>query len=128
MYKTIAILLSNLILLQSLNIGLEDFSKIKVLVKHAQYHQETYGDSFIDFLVEHYGNDKYVAKNHKEHEKLPFKDSSKNCHHLTAPFTLSTQTFEIRNNLVLETQQNYFYKKLYSFLEKPSVFQPPKFA
>lgn len=128
MYKTIAILLSNLILLQSLNIGLEDFSKIKVLVKHAQYHQETYGDSFIDFLVEHYGNDKYVAKNHKEHKDLPFKQDSLNHNHLPSVFTLNTTVFELKRNIAVRVQQNYFYKESYSLFEKPSVFQPPKFS
>ena len=52
MMKFTAILLSNLILFQSLNIDLEFFPKIKVLLEHAQYHQDKYGDTFLEFLSE----------------------------------------------------------------------------
>jgi hypothetical protein len=54
MMKIIAIFLSNLVLLQSLHIDLKDINKINVLIEHAQFHQEKYGDSFIEFLYEHY--------------------------------------------------------------------------
>lgn len=65
--------MTSLILLQSLDIGLEDISKINVLLKHAQFHQEKYGDSFVDFLTEHYGSNEHVSDQHKEHKDLPFK-------------------------------------------------------
>lgn len=128
MYRIIAILLSNLILLQSLNIGLEDFSKIKVLIEHAQYHQEKYGDTFLEFLSEHYGDDENIEKNHKEHQDLPFKLGSQTCNHLPEIFTLNTQLFKANNTLVLEKEQNFYHKDLYSFFEKTSIFQPPKYA
>lgn len=128
MYKIFAILLSNLILLQSLHIGLEDFSKAKVLINHIQYHQDTYGDNLLDFFAEHYGTKEHQGNNHKEHQRLPFKDSSTCFHHVISSHTINTQVFEIKNTIVLQRQQNYFCNSLYSFIEKTSVFQPPKNA
>lgn len=124
----IAILLSNLILLQSFNIGLEDFSKIKVLLEHAQYHQETYGDSMIDFLVEHYGDNENKTPNHKEHKDLPFKQDSLNHNHLPSVFTLNSSVLKLKQNIAIQVKKNYFYKESSSLFEKPSVFQPPKLS
>ncbi|WP_339658847.1 hypothetical protein [uncultured Polaribacter sp.] len=125
--KFIGILLTNLILLQSLNIDLESFSKLNVLLEHAQYHQEKYGDSFFEFLSEHYGsNDVLAQKNHKEHKDLPFKHTTHNCTHHITDFNFNNTVFEIKSNIVLESKPNYTYKDSYSFFEKPTVFQPPK--
>ncbi len=127
--KFIAIILSNLILLQSLNINLESFSKLEVLLEHAQYHQEKYGDSFLEFLSEHYGDkDLLATKNHKEHENLPFKHTNHNCTYHITDFSFENTLFEIKKNIVLQTKPNYSYKELHSNFEKTSIFQPPKQA
>tara|TARA_R110001592_G_scaffold225913_1_gene481882 strand:+ start:1221 stop:1601 length:381 start_codon:yes stop_codon:yes gene_type:complete len=126
MTKFIAILLSNLILLQSLNVDVESFSKLNVLLEHAQFHQEKYGDNFFEFLSQHYGNQDLLAK--KEHKDLPFKHTTHNCTHHITDFSLSNTLFEIKNNIVLESKPNYSYKESLSFFEKPSIFQPPKYA
>jgi hypothetical protein len=127
--KFTAILLSNLILIQSLNIDLESFPKIKVLLEHAQFHKEKYGDTFFDFLSEHYVEDQsQVNNNHKEHEKLPFKHDSQTCSHLNTHFTLNPIIFEIENHSVLEGVSYFIYKEPSSSFEKHAVFQPPKFA
>lgn len=127
--KFSTILLSSLILLQSLNIDAESFSKISVLLEHAQYHQDKYGDNFSDFLSEHYGSKDLLAKkNHKEHKDLPFKQHTHNCTHHFTDFNFNNTVFEIKNTIVLESKPNYTYKDSYSFLEKPTVFQPPKHA
>ncbi|UAM97343.1 hypothetical protein K8354_13580 [Polaribacter litorisediminis] len=128
MLKTFAIFLSSLILLQSLDIGLEDISKINVLLEHAQFHQEKYGDSFIDFLTEHYGSSEHASDQHKEHKNLPFKKDGLTHTHLPSVFTLNAQIFELKKSVIVQTQQNYFYKDSFSFFEKPSVFQPPKYS
>ncbi|SDR66426.1 hypothetical protein SAMN05216503_0160 [Polaribacter sp. KT25b] len=118
-----------MILLQSLNIDAESFSKINVLLKHAQFHQEKYGDTFFDFLSEHYFEDQYQANNnHKEHEKLPFKHDSQTCSHLNTHFTLNPIIFEIENDDVLEAISYFIYKESSSSFEKHAVFQPPKSA
>ena len=98
------------------------------MLEHAQFHQEKYGDSIVDFLVEHYGDSEYKTPKHKEHKDLPFKQDSLNHNHLPSVFTLNTPVFELKKNIAVRVQQNYFYKESYSLFEKPSVFQPPKFA
>ena len=50
MNKLVAITYAVLILMQSLNFSFEDASRLNALFEHAQYHQETFGDSFLDFL------------------------------------------------------------------------------
>ena len=127
MMKITAILLSNLILFQSLNIDLDFFPKIKVLLEHAQYHQDKYGDTFLEFLSEHYG-DKELSSNteHKEHKDLPFKKSSKTCNHLISDFSFNIIVFKLKSKMVINTKPNYFYKDSFSLHEKHSIFQPPK--
>ena len=127
MSKFLSILLANLILLQSLNVNLESFSKLNVLFEHAQYHQEKYGDTFFEFLTEHYVNDDYKVTKHKEHKDLPLKQDAQNLNQLPTDFTLNSLLFELKQNIAVQLQQNYFYKDSYSLFEKPSVFQPPKF-
>ena len=71
MSKLIAFTYSFLILIQSFNINLEDFSKFSVLLKHAEFHKEKYGDTFFEFLSEHYGDSKVNHEDdHEEHPPL----------------------------------------------------------
>lgn len=129
MAKLFSILFSTLILLQSFNVNPEDFSKISVLMEHASFHQENYGDSFLDFISEHYGsaNIEHGAE-HEEHDELPFKHEHQTCHHSTTTFTLIGIDFEIKNQIHVEASTNFFYKESHSFFEKPSVFQPPRYS
>lgn len=129
MSKMFAILFSTLILVQSSNIGFEDFSKLNVLLEHARYHQDTYGDSFFEFLSEHYGEDMRQHENdHQEHEELPFKHQH-DCTHIAFDFTVNKHFYLSSSNQDLfQIPSNFFYKESSSLFEKPSVFQPPKFA
>ena len=127
MSKVFAILFSSLILVQSLNISFEDFSKLNVLLEHAKFHQETYGDSFFEFLAEHYGEITFQYVNeHQEHEELPFKHHQ-DCTHIVFDFTAIPHFFfaDTQKNLT-EIPVNFFYKETSSLFEKRSVFQPPK--
>lgn len=129
MTKLIAILFSGLILFQSFKIDIEDVSKIKVLLEHAEYHQKTYGDSFIEFLVEHYSDDdELISNQHEEHDSLPFKDTNHTCQHITSPFTFVASNFNLDYTPFIEITLNFFYKDSISTFEKPSVFQPPRNA
>ncbi len=128
MLKLTSILLAHLILFQSLNVTLESFSKLTVMLEHAKFHQEKYGDTFFEFLSEHYGGNEFKVTKHKEHKDLPFKQDSQNHNHLPSVFTLNTPVFELKTNIAIQAQQNYCYKESHSLFEKPSVFQPPKFA
>ncbi|MCX7546359.1 hypothetical protein OS188_00170 [Xanthomarina sp. F1114] len=128
MHKLVAITYSVLILVQSFNFGFEDLSKLSALMEHAEYHQETYGDSFFDFIVEHYGDDKFQHENeHEGHEDLPFKHHQ-SCAHTTLSFTLPNVNFTLEQPAFIEIPCNFFYKESTSSFEKPAVFQPPKFA
>lgn len=129
MTKLFSIVFSSLILFQSFNIGFDDISKFEILLEHATFHQETYGDSFIEFITEHYGEEfQAVSNEHEEHEDLPFKQDHQTSHHTPTIFMVSALGFEIKNQLFTLTSKHFFYKETYSFLEKPSVFQPPKHA
>ena len=128
MQKLLSIVFSFLILIQSVNMSFEDISKISVLLEHAEYHHETYGDSFFEFLAEHYGEDMMsLADEHEEHEDLPFKHNQ-SCVHTTMAFTLETLNFNLAYHPFREIPFNFFYKESTSSFEKSSVFQPPKFA
>nr|WP_321227310.1 hypothetical protein [uncultured Psychroserpens sp.] len=129
MQKLFAISFSFLVLFQSLNIGVEDISKISVLLDHAEYHQENYGDSFVQFLAEHYGDLKDSHDNdHEEHEDLPFKHHHQTCVHTSVAFTFDIIEFDLSYNPFIEIPFNFFYTESVSLFEKSSVFQPPKLA
>ena len=127
MSKMFAILFSTLILIQSSNISLEDISRLNILMEHAQYHKETYGDSFFEFLTEHYGADMQQHQNeHRQHQDLPFKHH-KDCTHVVFDFTMGSKiSFDNDQQNFIGIPLNFFYKESSSSFEKPSVFQPPK--
>ena len=127
MSKVFAIIFATLILVQSSNISFGDFSKLNVLLEHAKFHQETYGDSFLEFLAEHYGESTIQhGSEHQEHEELPFKHQQ-DCTHIAFDFT-ANPIFDFDNNQqnLIQFPFNFFYKESSSLFEKPSVFQPPK--
>ena len=129
MSKLFAIIFSMLILVQSSNIGFDDISKIDALLEHAKFHQEFYGDTFFEFLSEHYGEDMlHHLPEHEEHEELPFKHKQ-DCTHIVFDFAVLNQ-FNLDDNQQDFTQIpfNFFYKESTSLFEKPCVFQPPKLA
>ncbi|WP_370100154.1 hypothetical protein [Xanthomarina gelatinilytica] len=128
MNKLVAITYAVLILMQSLNFSFEDVSKLNALIEHAKYHQETYGDSFLEFLAEHYGDAKFQHENeHDGHEELPFKHHQ-TCSHNSVTFTVPTLNFTLEYQPFVEIPFNFFYKESISLFEKPSVFQPPRLA
>ena len=119
MQKIVAFVFSVLVLFQSINLGVEDFSRINVLLEHAQFHQETYGDSFSQFLAEHYGETIINHDNeHEEHENLPFKHQHQSCTHTTSAFLMETNNFEFTYNSFVEIPFNFFYKESTSLFEK----------
>lgn len=127
MIKTVAILLSNLVLLQSLHIGFKDIDQISVLLDHAQFHQQKYGDSFVEFLYEHY-IDQEIAENqnHQEHQELPFKQGANHFNHLVSIFEIDFFKYELKIPNTSFSKKLFFYTESHSNFEKPAVFQPPK--
>lgn len=129
MSKLVAFTYSFLILIQSFNIGLEDLSKFSVLLEHADYHKEMYGDSFFEFLAEHYGDAQDDHENdHEEHSDLPFKDAHQLCSHINSSFISPTITFVLTHHEFIKIPFNFFYTESHTNIEKSSFFQPPKYA
>ena len=130
MSKLIAVTYSFLILIQGFNINIEDLSKFNALLEHAQYHKVVYGDNFIEFLSEHYGNNMDSHKNkHGEHKDLPFKDHHHMLCHIHIAFILTPHLiYTVNHQDFIEKPTNFFYKEPFSSFEKPAVFQPPKIA
>jgi hypothetical protein len=89
-----------------------------------------YGDSFIEFLSEHYGEQMASHENkHEEHQDLPFKDDHHLFSHINTSFALfESITCSLYSLSFIEVTLNFFYKEPISLFENPSVFQPPKSA
>jgi len=118
--------LISLILVQTTDVNMSDILQIKDLYQHAKFHQEMYGDSFVDFLSEHYGEEMLAHQDdHEQHQNLPFKHQH-NCTDAMPVFTVFNSPFTIKEQPTIETQTSFFYKEHTSFFEKPSVFQPPQ--
>ncbi|WP_372756849.1 hypothetical protein [Mariniflexile sp.] len=130
MSKCIVVIYSFLILVQSFNINVDDLSRLNALIQHAKYHQVVYGDDFLEFISEHYGEKMASHQNkHQGHENLPFKDDHHMCSHINTSFTLlKTLSYAVYSPMITEIPLNFFYKEPFSSFEKPTVFQPPKIA
>ena len=133
MLRLSAILLSGLMLLQSLHLGMADLAQLDELLEHARYHQEQYGDSFLTFLSKHYGEQKEQhQQDHREeqpeHEELPFQQVpnqvSGHLHWYLA------QRFHWDGILENEESQSHLYYYLHGSpnLFTDGVFQPPRQA
>ena len=125
MKRIISILLVGLLLIQSSNISMYDIMLVNNLFKHAEFHQKNYGDNFLEFLSEHYGEKKQAHKDeNQEHPKIPFSDQQNYSDtvitiHITSIYRINGQTSN-------STSPNYIYKELVSNFEKSTIFQPPR--
>ena len=125
MKRIISILLIGLLLFQSSNVSISDILLINNFFKHAEFHQKNYGDSFLEFLSEHYG-DKQQAHQSKnqEHPKLPFADHQNKSDTIITIHI--TSIYRIKDQTSTTGTPNYIYKEPVSKFEKLSIFQPPK--
>lgn len=132
MKTIVAISLSFLVFFQSVGFGMADIFTLNDLVEHAKYHSEEYGDDFLTFFQKHYGELKaeHQKSNNEEksqHEKLPFQHN--NCIHLLAEVVVIDYEFPLEKSVVsYMVNPHFYYQDLYSFLERASIFQPPKIA
>ena len=130
MQRLVTILLSSLVLLQSLNIQVNDLLDFDELIEHYQFHNEAYGDTFLDFVSKHYGELKAEhSQKHQEeqseHEKLPFQHTG---------HAFSTLEFVLVSSFLTNTildisaskQSNFYYQISYSFDLTYGLLQPPK--
>lgn len=132
MSKLIAIALSSIILIQSLNFGVDDIAQLDDLIEHAQFHKKEHGDNFLVFLSKHYGelkaeHDKEHHEEKEEHEKLPFQCQG-HASIIIASLPQNSGTnfneFEILNSL----ESSFYYLNLYASLHETELLQPPKHA
>lgn len=111
---------------------MSDVFMLSDLVEHAQYHSEEYGDDFFTFMEKHYGELRAEHQNthsgeKSPHEKLPFQHNS--CNHLVAEVIVMGYEFSLEKSVVsYNANPHFYYQDLYSFLERASIFQPPKIA
>ena len=133
MFRLASILLSTLMLLQSLHFGVSDLMQLDELLEHAKYHQQEFGDSFLTFLSKHYGDQKMEhQRDHREeqpdHEQLPFQQ---------IPQQISGHThFYVPGRLLWaslpenrESQShNFHYLSGSPDVYSDGIFQPPRLA
>lgn len=132
MKTLVTISLSFLVFFQSVGMGMTDIFMLTDLVEHAKFHSEKYGDDFFTFIEKHYGS---LKSEHEEsqqgerhaHDKLPFQHN--NCKHLLTEVVVINYKFTFeKSETYYPTKQHFFYKNLYTFLERVSIFQPPRMA
>jgi hypothetical protein len=130
MSKAFAILLSSLILFQSLRLGSDDIMQLDELIEHAQFHKQEHGDSFIVFLSKHYGELKAEhsekhQEEQKDHEELPFQ-----CQNQLLTITAFVLQDSIMDSDSTEatdsSESNFHYASSFSTLHKKGLLQPPK--
>lgn len=131
--KTIITLsLSFLVFFQGVGLGVSDVFMLTGFVEHAKFHSEEYGDDFFIFIEKHYGalkteHHKTHQKEKSQHEKLPFQHNSFN--HNLSEIVLINYEFALNRAISsFTTKHHFYYQDLYSFLERASIFQPPKIA
>ncbi|MGF1555974.1 hypothetical protein [Paucihalobacter sp.] len=131
MSKLLAILLSTVITLQSVNINIADVLNIGELIEHAQEHKEEFGDNFFQFIAKHYGIEKALHAGHEDHqsshENLPFQQNFQ----LSFVFVLdlNSTSFSYLKDFPLQNQQSlFFYNTPSSNVFVSGIFQPPRLA
>ncbi len=132
MVKTFSIVVSFLVLFQSLNLDLGDLAHIDEFLEHAEYHSEKYGDNLFVFISKHYGelqveHSQDHQEEQKEHEELPFMNHC--CTHVFTAYVVSKiQLPLLKKDSIAAFTANFHYLDNYSFFEKSDIFQPPKQA
>ena len=131
MSKFVAILISFMIMLQSINVNIADVLNISELIEHAQEHKEEFGDNFFQFLAKHYGSEKLQHSNHDDHktshENLPFQNNFQ----LSLVFVLDLNTLYFSDLKEFNTTNQsaiFYYKSPGSNLFVSGIFQPPRLA
>jgi hypothetical protein len=131
MIRLTSILLSALLLLQSLHFGVSDLLQVDALLQHARYHQEEFGDSFLTFLSKHYGDQKAIhhhdqGEKQPDHDQLPFQQVPQQ---ITgqAPFYVPGRLLWEHLPEHRETQtRHFYYHPGIPAVYLGGVFQPPR--
>ncbi|MGJ5642703.1 hypothetical protein [Formosa sp. S-31] len=128
MQKSLAIIFAFFILFQSLSFEVSDVANLDILIEHAQFHKKQYGDSFFQFMAEHYGNAKEKHQGDHKHDNLPFKHDHQMCSHYNSVFTFIHSEIDIKRVEFVDIPRNFLYRESHSIFEKFPLLQPPKHA
>lgn len=128
MQKLLSITYAFLILFQSISFEVRDLVHLDTFFEHAEFHKQAYGDSFLQFIAEHYGNSREEHQGDHQHEDLPFQHEHQMCSHLSPVFTFENSNIEFDQIEFVEIPCNFFYKESNSIFEKYPLLQPPKTA
>jgi len=132
MVKILSILLSALVLMQSVSLEVKDIAHLGDFMEHARFHAEKYGDSFLVFLSKHYGelqedHNASHGEERKQHEELPFHHHS--CQHSMADFVfLPRFSASIKGFSTSDDSAIFPYQETYASFEKFDIFQPPRYS
>jgi hypothetical protein len=131
MTRLTSILLSSLMLLQSLNFAVSDLIQLDELLEHATYHRQQFGDSFLTFLSKHYGDQQErhqqdYREEHPDHEQLPFKQIPQ---HISGHSQFYVPGKLLWENILEngESQShNFYYLSGSPAVHSDGIFQPPR--
>lgn len=125
-----SISLTFLFLLQGFGLTLDlccELPKISNLFEHYEEHNETYGDSFMEFLEEDYFTFDGSQEHHENsgHEDLPFQGSHHCCSHSLVFYSSNIEYMISPEITELKPQYSFYSSEFFSeFLDSP--FQPPQ--
>ena len=128
--RLLSCLLAFLLLIQGTYWNMEDVSRLGVLLEHAKFHADQYGDNFVVFLSKHYGDlqeehHQQHQEERSEHDDLPFQQQS--CIPVLADLSCFDNAFSLQSAVVnCSTTLNFHYEDHYAFLSKFDIFQPPR--
>lgn len=133
MTRPTAILLTVLLLMQTLHFTPADMIRFDELLEHARYHEEKFGDDFASFLSKHYGSEKEAhnqehQEEQQQHEQLPFQQLA---HTLSGIHNFILKKSENLLPPAAASQQqttDFYYLAPISSVYQSGVFQPPRKA
>jgi hypothetical protein len=104
-----------------------ELQKLPEFFSHFNLHQESEGDSFLEYMCEHLlqvGAINHEHANGTEHEELPFHGNHQCAHGPLAFITFPSLEFTVAINQVTIQYGKYLSPALKGYSESP--FQPPK--
>ncbi|UWX56180.1 hypothetical protein NYZ99_07910 [Maribacter litopenaei] len=132
MSKLFSIVMSFVILLQSIGLHSDDLVQIDEFIEHAKFHSEQYGDNVLVFISKHYGELKAAhEKEHQEekedHEQLPFQH---HCHLSSiVAYTTDPLDSELETQMIMEyNAANFYYQPPSSSSHTKGLLQPPRYS
>ena len=132
MLKISAIILSSVILIQSITFSSTAIVEIADFVEHYNFHKQTQDDSLVEFFSKHYGELKAQHSQdhpteHNDHQKLPL-------HNLGSSSILFAGLFDssFENSLEFDFSSSYLNNFRYtcgvSSFNPLDLLQPPRIA